>query len=235
LIDAGETHVSYEDFKPTGKTYDQILKPYLHYKGHKKIDGIFISHDHMDHVGSVSFLLKEFMVSEIIISELFEIDEDIRREWEREGVRISRIAHNEVLKRNGHIFQALLPKEDKFDLNDNSLVIYTELGGRKWLFTGDISKSEEKEMLDLYPDLSVDMLKVAHHGSDTSTDQGFIETVNPENAFISVGKRNSHGHPADEVIETLKEAGVTIWRTDEDGAVQYHFKNNEGTFSTFLP
>ena len=132
-------------------------------------------------------------------------------------------------------FHVLSPKKNMFDDNENSLVVYTTLGGLKWLFTGDIGTQIEKEIIQLFPELSIDVLKVAHHGSNTSTDEAFIQHVQPTYALISAGVNNSYGHPTEEVLETLDHENVTVLRTDESGAVQFRFIKNEGTFFKYLP
>ncbi|MEI3613321.1 ComEC/Rec2 family competence protein [Pseudogracilibacillus sp. SO30301A] len=78
------------------------------------------------------------------------------------------------------------------------------------------------------------MLKVGHHGSNTSTDQDFIKEINAKYALISAGKDNRYGHPTTEVIETLESENLVIYRTDQEGAVQYIFKDNSGIFQSFL-
>src|SRR5699024_9869285 len=110
----------------------------------------------------------------------------------------------------GQHFAILSPQHDKHSENENSLVLYTELGGAKWLFTGDIDKQTEREIIVNYPAIDVDMLKVSHHGSNTSTDPAFIEYIAPTYALISAGVNNRYGHPTEEVIETLIVDGVLI-------------------------
>src|SRR5699024_3029955 len=105
-------------------------------------------------------------------------------------------------------------KKDYRTPNENSLVLYTELGGMSWLFTGDAGKETEKAILTSYPTLSLDVLKVGHHGSNTSTDEYFIQETSPTYALISVGVNNSYGHPTEEVIQTLEDEGIVIYRTD---------------------
>ena len=115
------------------------------------------------------------------------------------------------------------------------MILYTAFAGVGWLFTGDIDKATERALVQRNDQLAVDVLKVAHHGSNTSTDPLFIQSIKPVYALISAGVNNSYGHPTKEVLETLKEAGVYILRTDEDGAVQFKYKKNDGTFFKYLP
>ena len=109
--------------------------------------------------------------------------------------------------------------------NDNSNVIYTELNGYKFMFMGDASITTEKEILNKYNLPDIDVLKVGHHGSKTSSSKEFINEVNPKYSIISVGKNNGYGHPNSNVLENLDNS--KIYRTDEDGSIMFKIKNNK--------
>ena len=98
--------------------------------------------------------------------------------------------------------------------NDNSNVIYTELDGYKFMFMGDAGVTTEKEILSKYNLSNIDVLKVGHHGSRTSSGKEFIDEINPKYSIISVGKNNRYGHPNKEVLDNLKD--TKIYRTDQD-------------------
>ena len=108
--------------------------------------------------------------------------------------------------------------------NDNSNVIYTELNGYKFMFMGDASITTEKEIMNKYDLPDIDVLKVGHHGSKTSSSKDFINEINPKYSIISVGKNNRYGHPNDSVLENLDES--KIYRTDQDGSIIFKIKNN---------
>ena len=101
--------------------------------------------------------------------------------------------------------------------NDNSNVIYLELGTLKTLFMGDASTKVETDLLKQYQLSDIDILKVGHHGSKTSTSEQLIEAITPQYAFISVGKNNRYGHPSKQVLNHLRQSKV--YRTDEHGSV----------------
>lgn len=233
FIDMG-TPLTFPDFAATDKTYNQIIKPYLYGQGITKIDAVFLSHEDLDHYGSLMYALEDIQIDEIIISPFYEVDETSAILWREKETDIYRMDFNESILRNGQLFQSLAPSEDQFDANENSLVLLTRLGSENWLFTGDIGKKTEKGIVHSYPGLDVDVLKVGHHGSNTSTDPSFIKKITPGYAFISVGVNNSYGHPTKEVVETLENEGVIIYRTDEHGAVQYFFTEEGGMFVPFL-
>ena len=117
--------------------------------------------------------------------------------------------------------------------NDNSNVIYTELDGYKFMFVGDAGVDKEKDILDKYNISDIDVLKVGHHESKTSSGKDFINEVNPKYSVISVGKNNRYGHPNKEVLNNLEDS--KIYRTDEDGSIMFKIKNNKLKIETCSP
>lgn len=109
--------------------------------------------------------------------------------------------------------------------NDNSSVIYLNYNNYKFLFMGDASTEREKDILEKYNLKDIDFLKVGHHGSNTSSSEEFINSINLKYSLISVGKNNRYGHPNDEVLKTLKNS--KIYRTDLDGSIMFKIKNNK--------
>lgn len=227
LIDAGATF-DFESFEPKDTVYKRVIRPYLMGRGIGTIDAIFVSHPHLDHHGSVRFILEEFDVHELFIDEFFQPDDKELIRWlDYPDLKITKARAQEEIKRKGHLFYVLSPQRDTRDKNDNSLVLYTRIGQYNWLFTGDISEAIEREVIDTYEQLQVDVLKVAHHGSKTSTAEQMLEKLQPEVALVPVGRNNRYGHPAKEVIDLLEEYGVKVYRADEDGAVQYKYRNEK--------
>ena len=117
--------------------------------------------------------------------------------------------------------------------NDNSNVIYTELNGYKFMFMGDASVTTEKGIMNKYNLPYIDVLKVGHHGSRTSSSEEFINEINPKYSIISVGKNNRYGHPNKEVLENLNNS--KIYRTDQDGSIMFKIKNNKLKIETCSP
>ena len=117
--------------------------------------------------------------------------------------------------------------------NDNSNVIYTDLNGYKFMFMGDAGVTTEKEILDKYNLPDIDVLKVGHHGSRTSSSKEFINEINPKYSIISVGENNRYGHPNREVLKNLVNS--KIYRTDEDGSIMFKIKNNKLNIETCTP
>ena len=106
-------------------------------------------------------------------------------------------------------------------------------GAASFLFTGDLIAAQEKAMLDEGKEPRCTVLKVAHHGSKTSTTEAFLAAAAPRFAVISVGRDNTFGHPAAEVVERLQNAGAKIYRTDEDGAVVFRTDGKKMRVETF--
>ena len=117
--------------------------------------------------------------------------------------------------------------------NDNSNVIYTEISNYKFMFMGDASVNTEKEILKEYNLIDIDVLKVGHHGSRTSSSKEFINEINPKYSIISVGKNNRYGHPNKEVLDNLNES--KIYRTDQDGSIMFKIRNNKLKIATCSP
>ena len=117
--------------------------------------------------------------------------------------------------------------------NDNSNVIYIELNGYKFMFMGDASVTTEKEIMNKYNLQDIDILKVGHHGSKTSSGKDFINEINPKYSIISVGKNNRYGHPNKEALNNLENS--KIYRTDQDGSIMFKIENNKLEIQTYSP
>ncbi|WP_085991851.1 DNA internalization-related competence protein ComEC/Rec2 [Oceanobacillus senegalensis] len=235
MIDAG-AKVSLEDGLASDKIYNHTIKPFLDSKGIQRIDALFLTHEDADHVGSVEYLLKDINVENIYISTFYEVSKEEEQLWSYKDIPVRRISDGEQVTIQDHSFFVLGPSKNAKTPNDNSIILFTEFGGLKWLFTGDIGKDIEKDLMNRYPNIRADVLKAAHHGSITSTDEDFLKQLNPSTVLISVGENNRYGHPADEVIQRIKASNdVRLLRTDKHGTVTFRFKYDTGTFFTYLP
>ena len=115
--------------------------------------------------------------------------------------------------------------------NDNSSVIYTELNNHKFLFMGDAGAEVEEDLIKKYNLQDIDVLKVGHHGSKTSSSKTFIDVINPKYSIISVGKNNRYGHPNDSVLDNLEYS--KIYRTDQNGSIMFKIKKNKLKIETY--
>ena len=126
-----------------------------------------------------------------------------------------------------------LNDKDYGNENDNSNVIYTELNNHKFLFMGDAGVEVEEDLIEKYNLKDIDVLKVGHHGSKTSSSEEFIGEINPKYSIISVGKNNRYGHPNNSVLDNLENS--KIYRTDQDGSIMFKIKNNKLKIETCSP
>ena len=118
--------------------------------------------------------------------------------------------------------------------NENSSVIYTKINNTKILLMGDAGVEREKDILEKYDLKNIDILKVGHHGSDSSSSKEFIERINPKECIIPVGVNNKYGHPKKSVIDTLDDY-CNIYRTDINGSIEIKLKNNDYKIKTISP
>ena len=126
-----------------------------------------------------------------------------------------------------------LNNKDYGNENDNSSVIYTKINKHKFLFMGDTGVEVEEDLIKKYNLQDIDVLKVGHHGSKTSSGKEFIDNINPKYSIISVGKNNRYGHPNKEVLFNLENS--KIYRTDTDGSIMFKVKNNKLEIKTCTP
>lgn len=211
-----------------------IVVPYLKSKGITKLDKLILTHGDMDHAGGAISLLSSLKVNEVVLpklTELSSIEKNIIHLAAEKQIPIHYGVRGSLWKGDSIDFRILSPAAGTdLERNDASIVLYAKLGGLHWLFAGDIEEKGEQELIAAYRGLRVDVLKVAHHGSKTSTTEKFLQMYEPRLALISVGKNNRFGHPHREVTERLAALHVKVYRTDLNGAISYRFRGGKGTF-----
>lgn len=178
------------------KDYDiatSTLIPYFKSIGINRLDFVYISHDDLDHSGALKSLQENFDIREVI-------------------------DYYEAKRTIGPLeVEMLTTKKVYFNDNDNSLILKITLFETTFLFMGDASIEVEKDLMEEYPYLKADVLKVGHHGSKTSTSAAFLDHLDAQIAMIGVKEKNIYKHPSMEVIERLERKKYTILRTDQDG------------------
>lgn len=211
----------------TGKN---VLVPFLDYKAKNYIDAVFVSHSDADHIIGIIELLSNKCVGKIFLSEKInndELSQKLFSEAEKFCVPIEYLKAGDVLPNKNFSLDCLYPFENTYaeNNNDTSLVLKLNLSGTKILFTGDIEKNAEQEILSSGENISADILKLAHHGSKTSSALNFLEQVNPNLAIVSTGKNNSYSHPSKEITQRLKDLNIPLVNTAESGAVTIKILN----------
>lgn len=206
--------------------------PYLKSKGIKKIDNLILTHGDYDHMGEAINIVNNFKVEKVIFNcgKFNDLEKELIKVLNKRKIKYYSCI-NELNIDNNKLY--FLQTKEYDNENDNSNVIYTKINGYKFMFMGDAGVDKEKDILENYNISNIDVLKVGHHGSKTSSSKKFIDETNPKYGVISVGKNNKYGHPNKEILNTLSNS--KIYRTDEDGSIMFKIKNNKLKIKTCSP
>lgn len=216
LIDGGPTSLILEKLGKEMPFWDRT------------IDLVILTHPESDHLAGLLDVLRSYKVENILWTGIVR-DTGAFRKWqellakEKAEIFIAKASQKIIAGKTS--FEILFPFENLEgksvkDSNNTSIVLRFDFGEISFLFTGDIGKSVEKEILENGINVDSDVLKVGHHGSKTSTAEEFIKKVLPEIAVISSGKNNSYGHPHPEILDVLEKYGIKILRADELGDIK---------------
>ncbi|AMB98998.1 hypothetical protein AWM75_02840 [Aerococcus urinaehominis] len=230
--------------RPRQSLVSRQILPALQAEGVRHLDGVFISHGDFDHMGGLNELLSQVKVKILYLPIGMQDDQEALASI-ASGLasslnpRIQVIwlqAGDQVYLGAGYQAQVLAPSQVGQGENKDSLVLYTKLGPASVLLTGDVEGQAEHDVYHLLADqgLPVDILKVAHHGSDNSSPSQGLDLIKPKTAWISAGLNNRYGHPHDRVISDLENLGAEIYRTDQDGAVHYRFRPRSGIIDRMI-
>ncbi|HWB32453.1 MAG TPA: ComEC/Rec2 family competence protein [Acidobacteriaceae bacterium] len=213
---------------------EEIVSPYLWSRQIRRLDVVVLTHAHSDHMGGMPAVLRNFRPRELWVA----VDPDSERyrellaEARTLGIRVRHLRAGDRIAWDKVAIRVLAPARDYSNpgppVNDDSLVMHLQYGRASVLLEGDAQAASEDAMAgrartdgaaaQIGP---VTLLKVAHHGSLTSTTPEFLALAAPEDAVISVGRNNTFGHPREEVIDRLAEEHARIYRTDRDGAMSF--------------
>ncbi len=203
-----------------------FLGDYLRRAGVGKIDYLMVSHPHGDHYGGLIKILKTFKVDTLLVSGQKDTTDHYQRFMETveslKGVKYKLARAGDRYSFGDVELLIMHPSSRLSDsLNDCSIITKLTYGDKSFLFTGDAEEDAELEAIGRGYNMKSTILKVAHHGSRTSTDQYFLSRVSPDEAVICVGKDNGYGHPTPQVLRRLKRGGIKTYRTDLDGTILY--------------
>ena len=224
LIDTGDTLKS-------GKS---LCLDALKNLGVTKLEGIIISHFDNDHSGALTEIIESIPVKYVYISEnalnYGEAEEITTKIGED---KIKGVSRGDSFKINDVAFEFLHPADSGYtSSNEDSIVLNVNYNGKNFMFTGDIPAKVEREIAHYMPDC--DTIKVAHHGSQNSTTEEFLEAVSPESAIISCGISNNYYHPSGEVIDRLKSYNIKTYVTSINGAVRLNVLDNRIKIKTVI-
>ena len=203
----------------------QLVVSYLQQQGVEELEYVVCTHAHEDHVGSLPAVLAVYPTGAVYAptttysSNIFD---DFLYYTDQQGLEVTIPAPGDTFTLGGASLTVLGPTRSYAETNDTSVILMAQFGASRFLFTGDMETAAENDMLDYWEgrfDWNVDVLKVGHHGSSTSSGYRFVYETDPEYAVISCGADNSYGHPHDEVVSRYSDAGIPMLRTDELGHI----------------
>lgn len=239
LVDGGGS--LYENGFDVG---EKTIVPYLLDRGIITLDYIIVSHFDADHSQGLNYVLECINVKNIIISKLGqeskEYDTFINLAIKQKS-KIFYVKKGDLLRIGKAVIEILYPNNEIINeniKNNNSMVFKLTWNNISMLFTGDIEKIAEEKILTMYKNnikkLEAKILKIAHHGSKTSSTYNFLKAVNPQIALIGVGKDNKFGHPNNEIIKRLEYFNCRIYRTDESGEIAIKVNKNNISIKTMI-
>lgn len=200
---------------------EKTLIPYLQARGVSQIDHMVLTHTDTDHIGDLEEVAKRFKIKEICVSQgaLTKPSFVKRLRTLKRPVRTLKAGDN--LPMMGSKLQVLYPNKVGDGGNNDSIVLYGKLLGSSFLFTGDLEKEGEEELMASYPNLKAGILKAGHHGSKGSSSEAFLDQLQPSLALVSAGENNRYKHPNDETLKRFKERHIKVLRTDQNGAIRF--------------
>ncbi len=232
LIDTGPNDLEHGGNFDAGK---MVVVPFLNARRTNSLDGILISHPHLDHYGGTFAVIRAFAIKELIDAGALTAAPPYLRllkEAELRNIKYRVVKTGDILDWDPEIKAEVLwpakkgaekksKKKKRDGLNDQSIVLKITHGKNTFLFPGDAEKEAESELVRIYGhELLSKVLKAPHHGSKTSSTDEFLDAVNPQLAVISCGRRNRYHHPFPAVLERLEERKISFYRTDADGSIE---------------
>lgn len=212
LIDAGDN------------SKGTAVQSYLMSQKIEKLDYVIGTHPDSDHIGGLDVVLYKFEWDTVMMPEQKKATrtyEDVLKVIQHKNCQITVPKAGDIYELGMAEFTIVCPQKTDYgqDSNNGSIGLRLTYGDTHFLFTGDAEKAAEQDMLESGMELSADVFKAAHHGSDTANTEEFLEAVNPKAVVISCGEGNSYGHPRAEVMNRLWQMSVEVYRTDEQGTI----------------
>ena len=199
-----------------------LVVSYLQSQGVEQLEYVFCSHAHEDHVGGLAAALAYFPAYHVyspVTEASTKCFKDFVKYTQQQGLQVEVPAVGTTWPLGGATVTMVGPVAQYSDTNATSIVLRIEYGSTSFLLTGDMEKTAETDLVNSGVNLRADVLQVGHHGSSTSTGYLFLNSVLPEMAVISCGVNNKYGHPHEETLSILRDAGVDVYRTDLQGTI----------------
>lgn len=218
LIDAGDEEA------------EHTVYSYLKRRGVKKIDVLIATHPDTDHIGSMDYIIDKFKISHFYMPDAKTDSEafyNLLDSCKEKNLKIEYLTKGDRLKIDSSTTMEILSPSTITDKNNlNSIVSLLNYKGYEFLFTGDAEKENESEILSSCNLPDIEFLKAGHHGSSSSSTDEFIEKLKPEAIAISCGYNNDYGHPHRSVLDTFRENGSVVYRTDKNGSLVFYCDDN---------
>jgi competence protein ComEC len=206
-----------------GNKSEDFIVNYIKQQGIQKLDFVIGTHPHEDHIGGLDAVINNFDIGSIWMPKVSHNSQtflDVLTAIKNKNLKINLPVVGKEIQLTDAKAVILAPNNNTYEgFNNYSIVLKLNYKNTSFLFTGDAESLSEEEMLKNSSDLKSNVLKIAHHGSTSSTTNTFLEAVDPEYAVIQCGYGNSYGHPHRETIEKLDANNIMIYRTDQNGTI----------------
>jgi len=220
LIDAGNRVVDFHTGKVLWDVGQRIVLPALQHYGIRGLDGFVLTHFDMDHIGGARSVVLSMPVKTLFTH----YAPDLSKAGISESIHLVRVDRPSKMVLDKHAYLLFFPfdfQHETHSENERSVICQLVIGEHEFLFTGDLESEGEAYLAATYGDaLRSDVYKAGHHGSKTSSTEALLHYVQPDIAVISVGAKNRYGHPNKDVVSSFESAGMCIYRTDRDGAIE---------------
>ena len=212
-----------------------LVVSYLQSQGVEQLEYVFCSHAHEDHVGGLAAALAYFPAYHVyspVTEASTKCFKDFVKYTQQQNLQVEVPAVGTQWALGSATVTMLGPVAQYDDTNDTSIVLRIDYGATSFLLTGDMEADAERDLVNSGANLKVDVLQVGHHGSSTSTSYVFLNAVLPEMGIISCGVNNKYGHPHEETLSILRDAGVDVYRTDLLGTITVSSDGRNYTVAT---
>ena len=235
MIDTGgKLHYQMPQWAKSQTNNDQAARTsisYLKSRGITHLDAICLSHSDADHIGYLPTMLDSMRVSEILVPSGMERNQKFTR-LIKKPIQVVPVRAGDQIK--GTSLKVVHPFKPGTGKNEDSMVLAGRFGQLRFVFTGDLDRSGERQVIKDYPKLHADVLKLSHHGSKTGSDPKFLYRLQPRYGIVSAGRFNRYGHPNRVTIKNLRRLGITPVSTQQYGMISYCYYQNQGYWKTRL-